>query len=320
MDVLVVGATGTLGRQIARRALDEGHRVRCLVRSPKRGNFLREWGCDLVRGDLTQPESLSFALEGVEAVIDASTTRSTDSLSCYDVDWQGKVNLIRAATEAGVQRFIFCSIIDAEKHRDVPLMDIKYCVEELLKQSGLNYTILRLAGFMQGLIAEFAIPVLEGRTAFITQDSDPIAYLSTLDIARFAVAALTTPATEKQTLPVVGPKAWSGLEIFRLCERLSGKETKIARLPLATVSAMKRFFRFFQWGWNIADRLAFSEVMACGRPFTADMTATYAAFGIDPAEITGLESYLNDYFSVMLRRLKELEFDQKKDKKKKVPF
>lgn len=60
--------------------------------------------------------------------------------------------------------------------------------------------------------------------------------------------------------------------------------------------------------------------MACGRPFTADMAATYTAFGIDPAEITGLESYLNDYFSVMLRRLKELEFDQKKDKKKKVPF
>ncbi|WP_338441067.1 NmrA family NAD(P)-binding protein [Synechococcus elongatus IITB4] len=320
MDVLVVGATGTLGRQIARRALDEGHRVRCLVRSPKRGNFLREWGCDLVRGDLTQPETLTFALEGIEAVIDAATTRSTDSLSCYDVDWQGKVNLIQAAANAGVQRFIFCSIIDAEKHRDVPLMDIKYCVEEFLKQSGLNYTILRLAGFMQGLIAEFAIPVLEGRTTFVTQDSDPIAYLSTLDIARFAVAALTTPATEKQTLPVVGPKAWNGLEIIQLCERISGKETKIARLPLATVRLMKRFFRFFQWGWNIADRLAFSEVMASGRPFTADMTATYAAFGIDPAEITDLESYLNDYFSVMLRRLKELEFDQKKNKKKKVPF
>ena len=75
MQVLVVGGTGTLGRQIARRALDQGHEVRCMVRTPRNAPFLTEWGCELTRGDLLKPASLDYALEGVDAVIDPAETR-----------------------------------------------------------------------------------------------------------------------------------------------------------------------------------------------------------------------------------------------------
>ena len=179
MKLLVVGATGTLGRQVARQALDRDYEVRCLVRNPNKGTFLKEWGAELVKGDLCDKATLAPALEGVDAVIDAATARVTDNLTAKQVDWQGKVNLIQATKEAGVDRYIFFSILDAAKHPDVPLMEIKRCTELFLAESGLNYTVLQLCGFMQGLISQYAIPILDERVVWITGESTPIAYMNT---------------------------------------------------------------------------------------------------------------------------------------------
>jgi uncharacterized protein YbjT (DUF2867 family) len=323
MTLLIVGATGTLGRQVARRALDEGYKVRCLVRSAKKSAFLKEWGAELVPGSLSYPETLKPALEGVTAVIDAATARPTDSLSIKQVDWDGKVALIQAARAAGVERFIFFSILDADKYPDVPLMEIKRCTELFLAESGLNYTILRLSGFMQGLIGQYGIPVLERQPVWVTGESSPIAYMDTQDIAKFAIRALKVPETEKKAFPVVGTRAWSAEEIISLCERLSGKEARITRMPVSLLRTMRGVLRFFQWGWNVADRLAFTEVLASGKPLNASMDDVYTTFGVDRNEITTVETYLQEYFSRIMKKLKELDYEQtntKKQKSKKTPF
>jgi len=323
MTLLIVGATGTLGRQVVRRAIDEGYKVRCLVRSTRKAAFLKEWGAELVRGDLCYPDSLNAALEGVTQVIDAATSRATDSLSIKQVDWDGKVALIQAAKAHGIQRFIFFSILDAEKYPQVPLMEIKHCTEIFLAESGLNYTTLRLAGFMQGLIGQYGTPILERQPVWVTGESSPISYMNTQDIAKFAIRALNVPETEQRVFPVVGTRAWSAEEIIALCERLSGKEAKVARMPLNLLRAVQICLRFFQWGWNVADRLAFTEVLASGRPLNAPMDEVYTVFGLDQEQTTTLESYLQEYFSRILKRLKELDYEKaksKKQKEKKTPF
>ena len=323
MTLLIVGATGTLGRQVARRAIDEGYKVRCLVRSSKKAAFLKEWGAELVPGNLRYPDTLTEALVGVTQVIDASTSRPTDSLSIKQVDWEGKVALIQAAKAAGVERFIFFSILDADKYPEVPLMEIKRCTELFLAESGLNYTILRLAGFMQGLIGQYGIPILEGQPVWVTGNSSPIAYMDTQDIAKFAIRALSVPETENQVFPVVGTRAWSAEEIINLCERLSGKDARVTRMPINLLRAVRGIMRFFQWGWNVADRLAFTEVLASGKQLNASMDEVYTVFGLDPQQTTTLESYLQEYFSRIMKKLKEVDYQKNKNKKqkpKKTPF
>ena len=320
MQVLVVGGTGTLGRQIARRALDDGHQVRCMVRTPRKAAFLQEWGCELTRGNLLEPDSLDYALDGVDAVIDAATSRPDDPKSIYITDWDGKVNLLRACERAEVKRCVCLSLLGAHRHRSVPLMDIKACTENLLESSDFDYTILQVAAFMQGVISQFAIPVLESQTVWVSGSPTAIAYMNTQDVARFAVAALDRPETIRNSFPVVGPKAWNSGELVQFCERCSDKSARVFRMGPAPILALKAIASFFEPAVNVAERLAFAEVTGSGQSLDAPMDSTYAAFGLDSSETTEMESYLREYYDTILKRLREMEADLDKDAKKKLPF
>jgi hypothetical protein len=121
----------------------------------------------------------------------------------------------------------------------------------------------------------------------------------------------------------VGTRAWSAEEIISLCERLSGKEARITRMPINLLRTIRRVIRFFQWGWNVSDRLAFTEVLASGKSLNASMDEVYQVFGLDQQQTTTLESYLQEYFSRIMKKLKELDYEKNKTKKqktKKTPF
>lgn len=320
MKILIVGATGTLGRQVARHAIDKGYKVRCLVRNVNKASFLKEWGADVVKGDFCKPTTLPPALEGIDVIIDAATARATDSLSIKKIDWDGKVNLIKAAKTADIKRYIFFSILNAEKYPDVPLMDIKHCTELFLQESGLNYTILKPGGFMQGLIAQYGIPILDNQPVWVSGENTPIGYMNTQDIAKFAIRALEVPETENNSFPIVGTRAWNAPEIISLCERLSDKQAKISRIPLGLLRFLRNFARWFKWTVNTSDRLAFAEVLASGNPLDAPMEEVYQTFGLNPEETTTLESYMQEYFDRIMKKLKEIDYEKTKKQRKKNSF
>ena len=320
MKILLVGATGTLGRQIAKQAIENGHEIRCLVRNPRKASFLQEWGCELTKGNLLNISDIEYALKDIEAVIDAATSRPDDPKSIYETDWDGKLNLFNACESLNIKRLIFLSLLLTEKFRNVPLMDVKFCTEKLLEKSSFDYTIFNCAAFMQGVIGQFAIPVLDSQAVWMSGAPTKIAYMNTQDMAKVIVAAVNNPKTYKQSFPLVGPKAWDSNEVIALCEKYSDKKAKIFRVSPFIISFTQKIVSFFQDSLNIAERLAFAEVTSSGESLDADMSKTYEILDIKKEDMTTLEIYIKEYYQQILKRLKEMEVDLNIEEKKRLPF
>ena len=309
MSLLIVGGTGTLGRQIVLQALTKGYPVRCLVRNFRKASFLREWGAELVYGDLTRPETIPPCLKGITAIIDASTSRADEFNSLKKVDWTGKFYLIEAAKIANIQRFIFFSAQNVEQFDKIPLMKVKNGIEIKLKKSGIPYTIFRLTGFYQGLIEQYAIPILENLPIWVTNEKTYISYMDTQDIAKFCLRAFQIPQTANQTFFLSGSKGWVSSEIINLCEQLAGQQAKVQRIPLFLLNFISNLFSFFEWGQNISNRLAFVEILKNENNLAKSTFDLYKMFKIDPSEIIQLDDYFLDYFIRLLKRLKDINFE-----------
>ena len=305
MNLLVIGGTGTLGRQIVKQAIDEGYDVKCFVRNLRRSTFLKEWGAELIYGDLSLPETIPKALKGINIVIDASTLRPTDDYKSEKIDLKGKIALIEACRLAKINKFIFFSVIDGVKNSEIPLIDLKLRIEKVLQGSSLNYTIYQCSGFFQGIINQYAIPILENKTVWLVKNSNPIAYLDTQDAAKQVVKNLCNANSNDKGLALLGKRFWAAEDVVSLCERLSGKKANVSYIPRIFLSLLRIFFRFFEFTWNISDRLQFSEISVEEKRNSSEFNEPEWFY-----ERLSLEIYLQEYFGKILKKLKETNYQQ----------
>jgi uncharacterized protein YbjT (DUF2867 family) len=146
--ILITGATGYIGRHLVARLVQNGERPRCLVRDVKRAAAIVPAGqVELAQGDTTQADTLAAALQGVDTVVHAAFItadhKQSHGNSYYETNVQGTANLIKAAQEAGVTRIIEISGLGTRPDKPGTYMQGRYEAERMLKESGLNWTIIQ---------------------------------------------------------------------------------------------------------------------------------------------------------------------------------
>ena len=240
--ILVAGATGVLGGEIARRLLARGEKVRAMTRAtskPDTVDRLRKAGAEIVVADLKQPATLAAACKGVDAVISSvtSVTTAQPGDSCEATDGQGTKSLIDAARKAGVKKFVFVSF-DADYSPDAPLARAKRGVEKHLKKSGLDYTILHSSLFFETWLGPmlFADPVA-GTARVYGAGTHKIRYIAVADVAELAVQSLSRPFASKATIPFGGSVELSQRDAVKLFEDVFGKKFAVTEVPEEALEA-----------------------------------------------------------------------------------
>lgn len=165
LTVLVVGATGSIGRLVVDEALRRGHGVRALVRNQAKAARLAA-GVDLIVGDLTRPETLAAAVEGVDAIVFTHGSDGGGKLGAETIDYGGVRNILRALGPHRVRLALMTAIgltnRNASYNRSTEVGDWKRRSERLVRASGLPYTIIRPGWFDYNDAGQHSLVLLQG--------------------------------------------------------------------------------------------------------------------------------------------------------------
>lgn len=240
MTTLILGMTGHLEGNVARRLLAQGKPVRALARAPEKLADLAALGAEVVAGDLRDPDSLARACKGATAVINATTAfASQGANTARAVDLEGNAALIEAARAAGVTHFVQTSIYGVRADHPLDIYRYKYATEQRLKASGMSYSIVRPMAFMELWMEILAGPLLKGKPAMVFGPGvKPINFVSREDVASFLLIALENPDARGQTIVACGPENLSQVQVVETVARAAGRPVKINRLPLPMLRVM----------------------------------------------------------------------------------
>lgn len=207
MAILVTGSTGTVGSQVVAGLAGRGAEVHALVRGKEKKEFPS--GVTPVAGDLTDVDSMRAALKGVRTLflLNAVTPDElTQALIMFGL-----------AREAGVERFVYFSVIHSDKYTDVPHFTGKYAVERMIEQFDLPVTVLRPAYFMQNdislkdaLLGHGVYPMPVGSTGAAMVDTRDLAEVAVLHLIKRDQSDGPLP---REILDVVGPDVLTGTSI-----------------------------------------------------------------------------------------------------------
>jgi NADH dehydrogenase len=239
MTVLVTGATGFVGRHVVHALRAREVPVRALVRDRERASRLASWGVELVQGDVTDHTSLRAAVSGVDTIVHLVAIIKGSRADFERIMTQGTRDLVAAAQEAGIRRFILASALGLnERSKDAtPYFAAKWEMQRAVKESGLEYVIFRpsfIFGKDGGVLPTF---VRLARFAPVTPIIGPgtrrLQPIWVEDVAEYYAHAVELPAAANRTFEIGGPDAVTWNEFWARLKRAVGAHRPSVHVPVS---------------------------------------------------------------------------------------
>jgi uncharacterized protein YbjT (DUF2867 family) len=241
MRVLVTGATGFVGREVLRQLHQQRQSIRILARnraSPRVQEAISRWGAEVHPGNVLEPASLEGALSAMDAVIHLVGIISEVGESTFEnVHTQGTQNMVAAAQQASVRRFIHMSALGTRPNAVSRYHQSKWAAEELVRHSELGFTIFRpslIYGPEDQFINLFAKIIR--RSPIVPLMGSPRARFQPVPVEAVAAAftrSLGEPRSICQTYDLCGPEALTLSDIADRIQDALGKRRLKLHVPLS---------------------------------------------------------------------------------------
>jgi uncharacterized protein YbjT (DUF2867 family) len=244
--VLVAGASGALGRHAISELKARGYRVRALTRNPERTRATCPGVDELHPADALEPATLRGACEGAEAVFSCLGAAVSPSFSGHlgrkpfsAVDYPANRNLLEAALAARVSKFVYVSALSAEKGRHLDYMDAHERVVDALRASGMDYAVLRPAGFFSAM-GELVDMARKGALPVLGDGSAKTNPIHEADLAALCADAVKDGTRERD---IGGPETFTRKQIAEMAFAALGRPPKLRHVPAWLARAMPPVLR-----------------------------------------------------------------------------
>jgi nucleoside-diphosphate-sugar epimerase len=244
MKIAITGGTGFIGRHLARHLVEQGHEVVLIARGVDQREPATMKLCPIGVGNVSE---LTEAMHGCEAVAHmAGINREIGAQTYAKVHVEGTANVLEAARHCGVKKVILLSFLRARPNCGSPYHESKWEAEELVRNSGLEYTIFK-SGVLYGkgdhmldhishALHTFPVFLLVG---FHRLKMRPLAVE---DLSDVVMKSLVEGRLRNQTVPITGPEELTLRQVTQRIARVIGKRPLIFPVPVWVHEAMAWFF------------------------------------------------------------------------------